>query len=387
MRDRVVMNQKVLCKKRGYSRLGVMLVMAFVVLMTCGMRVQAAEYAVAPFAAYMYTGEGAELFAEPDPLTLAAVFPGDLPIQITGITSNGYYQILVNGLIYYMHGSALSTKTGTTAYKLTSIDAKAALVADLATGEIIYQQNMLDRLVPASTTKVMTTLLVLEAISQGNIALDTPVVVSSTALAGVPSDASHVNPRLKAGEVLNVLSLLEAVMIKSDCHACNVLAELVAGSVDNFVALMNMKAAALGCVDTNFVNTSGYPANNHYTNAYSLSLIMREALKYQTFQTIIGLKTVEIPATNLSKVRKLENTNALILSGDYYNPYVIGGKTGYCKASKNCLVTAAIKDGEGLITVILGAQTNTMTDGTVVKQQFSETNKLIEIGFATLAAS
>lgn len=376
------MKQKFLKIRKGYSRLFLALAIAFVVFVSGSMRVQAAEYTVAPFAAYMYTGDEAEIFSQPDPLTLVTIFPGDLPIQITGVTSNGYYQILVNGVTYYAHRGALSTKTGTTAYKLTSVDAKAALVADLTTGEIIYQQNMLDRLVPASTTKVMTTLLVLEAISQGNIALDTPVVVSSTALAGVPSDASHVNPRLKAGEVVNVLSLLEAVMIKSDCHACNVLAELVAGSVDNFVALMNLKATALGCVDTNFVNTSGYPANNHYTNAYSLSLIMREAMKYQTFQTIIGLKTAEIPATNLSKVRKLENTNALILSGDYYNPYVIGGKTGYCKASKNCLVTAAVKDGKTLITVILGAETNTMTDGAVLKQQFSETNKLLEIGFA-----
>ncbi len=379
--------KKEIQKWSGYSRLSLAFAIAFVVLMACGMKVAAAEYTVAPLTAYMYTGDEAEIFAEPDPLTVVAIFPGDLPVQITGITSNGYYQIQVNGVTYYAHSMALSTRVGTTAYKLTSVDAKAALVADMATGEIIYQQNMLDRLVPASTTKVMTALLVLESISQGNIALDTPVVVSSTALAGVPSDASHVNPRLKAGEVMNVLSLLEAVMIKSDCHACNVLAELVAGSVDNFVALMNLKASALGCVDTNFVNASGYPAENHYTNAYSLSLIMREAMKYETFQTIIGMKTVEIPATNLSKARSFENTNALILSGGYYNPYVIGGKTGYCRAAKNCLMTAAVKDGKGLITVILGADANTMTDGTVVKQQFSETNKLIEIGFAALGAS
>lgn len=375
------MNQKKV-RKSSYGRLCFMLAIAFVVLMTCGLKVQAAEYTVAPFAAYMYSGDEAEIFSKPDPQTLVAVFPGDIPIQITGITSNGYFQILVNGDTYYVHNSALSVKKGTTAYKLTSIDAKAALVADMQTGEILYQQNMLDKLVPASTTKIMTTLLVLEAISQGNIALDTPVVVSSTALAGIPSDASHVNPRLKKGEVMNVLSLLEAVMIKSDCHACNVLGELVAGSVDNFVALMNLKATALGCVDTNFVNTSGYPANNHYTNAYSLYLIMREAMKYETFCTIIGMKVVEIPATNLSKVRVFENTNALILEGDYYNPYVIGGKTGYCKASKNCLVTAAKKDNQELITVILGADTNEMTDGKVLKQQFSETNKLFEIGFA-----
>ena len=91
----------------------------------------------------------------------------------------------------------------------------------------------------------MTVLLVMDAIAQGKIALDTPVMVSATALAGIPSDASHVSPRLKAGEVMNVLELLECVMLSSDCHACNVLAELVAGSVDNFIAMMNARAAAL----------------------------------------------------------------------------------------------------------------------------------------------
>lgn len=347
-----------------------------------GIRTQAAEYSVVPTNAVLYTGRGAEVFAQPDPSTITAVFPGDFPVQVTGITDNGYFQVNINGAVFYVYGKALSISTGTQAYKLTSIDAKAALVGDAVSGEMIYTQNPYERLAPASTTKIMTALLVMEAVTAGQLSLDTPVVVSSAALAGVPSDASHVSPRLKAGEVMNVMTLLQCVMIKSDCHACNVLAEAVAGSVDNFVALMNAKAAALGCTETNFVNTSGYPEDNHYSNAYSLFLIMREAMKYPVFESIIAMSEAVIPATNLTRERKLETTNELIKASEYYNPYVVGGKTGSAKSSGRCFVAAARKDAKTVITVVLGAATNTMSDGTRQQQQFAETNKLIGIGLA-----
>ena len=347
-----------------------------------GITAQAADYSVTPMTGVLYTGKGAEVFTKPDPQTLAAVFPGDFPVQVTGVTNNGYFEVNIDGAVFYMYGKALSTSTGTQAYKLTSIDAKAALVGDAKSGALIYSQNATNRLAPASTTKIMTVLLVMEAISTGQLSLDTPIMVSPTALAGVPSDASHVNPRLKAGEVMNVLTLLQCVMMESDCHACNVLAEAVAGSVDNFVAMMNAKAAALGCTETNFVNTSGYPENNHYSNAYSLFLITKEAMKYPVFENIIAMTEVVIPATNLSEARKLETTNALIKASEYYNPYAIGGKTGSSSSSGLCFVSVARKGEKTVITVVLGAATNTMSDGTRKKQQFSETNKLIQIGLA-----
>ena len=264
----------------------------------------------------------------------------------------------------------------------TSQVAEGAGAFNVDEEEVIYAQNIFEKLYPASTTKIMTVLLVMEAISTGQLSLDTPIMVSPTALAGVPSDASHVNPRLKAGEVMNVLTLLQCVMMESDCHACNVLAEAVAGSVDNFVAMMNAKAAALGCTETNFVNTSGYPENNHYSNAYSLFLITKEAMKYPVFENIIAMTEVVIPATNLSEARKLETTNALIKASEYYNPYAIGGKTGSSSSSGLCFVSVARKGEKTVITVVLGAATNTMSDGTRKKQQFSETNKLIQIGLA-----
>ena len=347
--------------------------------------VQAAETTqpvVTPATGVLYTGAGAEIFAQPDPSTLAAVFPGDVPVQVTGMTNNGYFQILWQDAIYYVYGQALSAVTGTQAYKLTYVDAKAALVGDMNTGALIYAQGAMDRVAPASTTKIMTALLTLEAVAQGKLALDTPIMVTPTAIAGVPNDASHVSPRLQAGEVMNVMQLLECVMVKSDCHACNVLAEAVAGDVNTFVVMMNARAVQLGCVDTNFVNTSGYPADNHYTNAYSLFLMMKEAMKYPAFQTIINMPSVTVAATNLSPERTFASTDLLLLPGEYYTPYVIGGKTGTAKSSGACFVAVATKDGKSVISVVMGAGTKQMCDGSVKKQQFSETNKLLEIGLA-----
>ena len=171
-------------------------------------------------------------------------------------------------------------------------------------------------------------------------------------------------------------------MLSSDCHACNVLAELVAGSVDNFIAMMNARAAALGCTETNFVNTSGYPDPNHYTNAYSLFLITKEAYHYPVFQVIAAMPAAVIPATNMAPERSLETTNALMKASEYYNPYAIGVKTGSAQSSGLCLVGAAKKNDTTVITVVLGAGNNLMSDGTRLKQQFSETNKLIEMGLA-----
>ena len=371
--------------KKFFAALCVAALFAVTGVGQASLTVQAAETTqpvVTPTTGILYTGAGAEIFAQPDPTTLVAVFPGDVPVQVTGMTNNGYFQILWQNAIYYVYGQALSATIGTQAYKLTYVDAKAALVGDLNTGTFIYAQGAMDRAAPASTTKIMTALLTLEAVAQGKLMLDTPFMVTPTAIAGVPNDASHVSPRLQAGEVMNVMQLLECVMIKSDCHACNVLAEAVAGDVNTFVAMMNARAVQLGCVDTNFVNTSGYPADNHYTNAYSLFLIMKEAMKYPAFQTIINMPSATVAATNVSPERTFESTDLLLLPGEYYNPYVIGGKTGTAKSSGACFVAAAARDGKSVISVVMGADTRQMSDGSVKRQQFSETNKLLEIGLA-----
>lgn len=368
-------------KRKGLEKWGLYVMMSAILLLLAKLPVMAADVAVTPVSAILYTGKGAEIYAQPDATTYVTSYPGDIPLQVTGQTQNGFFQVLIDNNTYYIYSSAMSMTTGTTAYKLRSIDAKAALVGNAVTGELIYAQNAFDRLAPASTTKLMTALLVMDAVYQGNISLDTPVTVSEAALAGVPYDASHVSPRLKKGEVMNILQLLECTLVKSDCHACNVLAEAVAGSVDNFVMLMNIRAVGLGCVDTNFVNTSGYPADNHYSNAYSLFLIAREAMKYEEIRTIVAMPQVTVAATNLSAERTFESTNELIKASSYYNPYVIGGKTGSSSASGLCLVAAAVNRDEYVISVVLGAKNTLMSTGEKQKQQFSETNKLLNIAF------
>lgn len=364
-------------------RLVIMLTMCFMMGGFFSIHSQAAEYSVSPLAAVLISGNGAEVFAQPDPATLVTILPGDVPVQITGVTGNGFYQVVVNENVYYMYAKALSTMAGTQAYTLTSIDAKAALVGNATTGEVIYSMQGDVSLPPASTVKMMTALLTLDAVAQGQLTLDTPLAVSPTAIAGMPGDASHVTPRLQAGESMSVLSLLECVLIESDCYACNVLAEAVAGSVDNFVALMNMRAAGLGCTGTVFVNTSGYPAPGQVATARSLFLVAREALKYPVFEAIVSLNTVDIPATNVTPVRSLHTTDQLITNSIYYNPYAFGIKTGSSNSSGLCFVSGARKDGKTVITVILGANTRLMTDGVRLKQQFAETNKLINIGLAS----
>ena len=257
-------------------------------------------------------------------------------------------------------------------------DAKEVIAMDAKTGEILYAQNAYEALPPASMTKVMTALLTFEAIERGQIALDTPFEVSAPAISTLKYDASYAKPRMKQGEVFNVLELLMMTMLPSDCYACNVLAELIAGNKENFVAMMNQRALELGCTNTNFVNSHGYPADGHVTNAYSMALIAKEAMKYDMFKLIVSMPQAVIPATNMCGERLLENTNELIKPTPYYNPLVKGIKTGSSKAAGKCLVSYATLGDREIITVVMGAKEKTI-DGVKIKQQFFETNRLISM--------
>ena len=344
---------------------------------------KAAEfYTVTASPGVLLTGEGAEVFSDADASTLVTTMAGNQPVEVIATTSNGFYQVKINGQIFYMYQGGLSMQAATTAYKLTSMNAKAALVGDATTGRLIYSQDALKRLAPASTTKLMTALPVMDNLYTGKYDLTTPVAVSATALSGIKSDASHVTPRLQLGEVMTVEQLLKCMLISSDCHASNVLAELVAGSVDAFVAQMNVRAAAMGCTDTNFVNAHGYPASKHYTNAYSLFLIAQAAFQYPVFQQIISIAKETIPATNLSPTRNLVNTNALITPSNYTNAECLGGKTGTASSAGDCLVAYGRRNGKTVISVVLGAKTITMTDGTRVNNRYYETNRLLDIGLS-----
>lgn len=361
------------------KKIGLWMITSLFVLL-CSLGYGSKVYAaidITPTKGILYTIEGAEALTSLEGETQRIPLPADVPLNVTGVTNVGYFRITVNEVDYYIHINHVIAKEPVPEMAQGEIHAAAALVGNAITGEIYYSQDAMIRRAPASTTKVMTALLVLEAIDAGQLTLDTPLKISASALAGMPADASHVTPRLKKGEVMTVLSLLECVLIRSDCHACNVLAEAVSGSVDKFVARMNQRAVELGCVDTKFVNTSGYPHDQHYSNAYSIFLITQEAVKHQDFRTIVSLQEITIPATNLTQARKVTTTNELIKpDSQYYNPNAFGIKTGSANSSGLCMVAGAVEQDKMVLSVVLGAAKE-VRNGALVNNQFWESNHLL----------
>ncbi len=264
---------------------------------------------------------------------------------------------------------------------LGTVKAKAALLVDMDTLEILYEQNADEPLPPASTTKIMTALLVMEAVESGQITLDEVILPEQQELASIPWDASTITPKIATGETLRVLDYLYSVMLSSDCAACNVLARRVSGSVDAFVERMNARAAELGCEGTNFLNTHGYPKEGHAASARTMYLITQEALKYPVFCDIVSSRSYTIPATNKAAERRLTNTNSLMVGASEYNYlYATGVKTGYSKSSGYCLVSTAQKSGRNLLAVVLGAEKPTV-DGKPVYEHFTESKRMLEWGF------
>ena len=162
-----------------------------------------------------------------------------------------------------------------------TVQAKAAILVDMDTDYVMYDLNAHEKMYPASITKVMTAALTLDAVSEGKLSLDEIITAGPTAWQGL--DTSSSNQNIQVGEQMNVKDLLYCLMVASANEAANILAVAVAGSIDNFVAMMNAKAAQLGCTGTHFVNPDGMPDNDHYTTAYDLYLIGKYAMQNETF--------------------------------------------------------------------------------------------------------
>ena len=266
-----------------------------------------------------------------------------------------------------------------TAYAIPSINikAKASLLVDAESGMVLHAQHEHDKLFPASITKVMTALLVFEAIDRGEMTLDQPVTASVSAVSGLDEDGSSAD--IKAGETMTVEQLLYCMLVVSANEACHILGEQVAGSVDAFVEQMNQRAEELGCDNTHFVNPSGLHDPKHYTSAWDIYLFTREAMKYEDFMTICGTKAYIVPATNKSESRELHSTNYLISNWralGYLYDGAEGIKTGSTSDAGHCLVASAVRDSRRLISVVLGAD---VVGETV--QSFTETSRLFDYGF------
>ncbi len=243
-----------------------------------------------------------------------------------------------------------------------AVDAGAAILMEKETGTILYEQNSHDKLEPASVTKVMTLLLVMEAVDEGRVSLDDLVTVSAHA-AGMGGSQTY----MEQGEQFTVRDMLKAVAVVSGNDAAVALAEHLSGSEESFVALMNRRAAELGMTDTAFQNCTGLPAAGHLTSAHDIAVMSRELILNHP-----GIR--EFTTIWMDSIRdgafQLVNTNKLIR---FYEG-ATGLKTGSTDAALYCLSATAEKDGMELIAVILKAPTSDV--------RFASAQALLNFGFA-----
>lgn len=248
-----------------------------------------------------------------------------------------------------------------------NLNAKSALLMDVATGTVLYEKECHERLAPASVTKVMTMLLIMEALDDGRIHLDDQVTASETAAA---KGGSQIY--LKAGETMPVSDMLKSIAVSSANDCACAMAELIAGSESAFVEQMNQRAAELGMADTHFVNCTGLDdskeAESHRTSAYDIALMSRQLLKYHPDikkYTTIWMDTVRGGTFGLS------NTNKLIR---FYSG-ATGLKTGFTSGAGYCLSATAKREGMELIAVVMGCES--------AQKRTADCKALLDYGFAT----
>ena len=249
------------------------------------------------------------------------------------------------------------------------IGGKSALLMDIGTGTVLYEQNAHEKLAPASVTKVMTMLLIMEAIDSGKIGWDDTVTASEAAAA---KGGSQVY--LKVGETMTVTDMVKSIAVSSANDCACAMAEYIAGSEAGFVQLMNQRAKELGMNDTNFVNCTGLDddpaAKEHVTSAYDIAIMSRELMKnhpdIQKFTTI-WMDTVRNGAFGLA------NTNKLVR----FYPGATGLKTGFTSGAGYCLSATAQRDGLGLIAVVMGCESS--------QQRFAVCKQMLDYGFANFA--
>lgn len=247
------------------------------------------------------------------------------------------------------------------------VKAKAAVLMDAVSGEVLFAQNAHKKLPPASVTKVMTMLLILEGCDSGKISLSDTVTISERA-ASMGGSQMYMEP----GEQHTVEELLKGVAMVSANDGCVALAEHLAGSVEMFVEQMNKRAAELGMKDSHFVNTNGLPVANHYTSAYDIAVMSRALIAFpETAQWFTKWQdTIKVGLPGKEKEFGLTNTNKLIKQ----YPGAIGIKTGFTQDAGYCLSGAAERDGTRLIGVILGCTTSNI--------RFAEIKRLLDYGFS-----
>lgn len=261
-----------------------------------------------------------------------------------------------------------------------TVKAKAAILYELDSETMVYAHNPDEKVYPASLTKVMTCLLALELCEN----LNEIVTVPESVIANRDPNGSGMD--LVEGEELSMIDLLYGLMVESANDAASTIAIHLCGSEEAFVRKMNQKADQLGCTGTHFVNVHGLHDEEHYTTARDMGRIMAAAVENETFEKIYSTKSYLIKATNKSEERKMYTTNYLISEAiymQYYDPRVIGGKTGFTTPAGRCLVSVSESGGLRLLCVMMGAENTMSEDGNTVLGQgnFDQTRALINYAF------
>jgi D-alanyl-D-alanine carboxypeptidase (penicillin-binding protein 5/6) len=247
------------------------------------------------------------------------------------------------------------------------IDSVSAILIEANSGEILFEKNAHERRAPASVTKLMTLLVAIEAIKDGRGTYDDTVIASENAwrLGG-----SQI--WLEPGEEMTLKELLIAIAVGSANDACVAVAEHLYGSHNAFVDVMNKRAQELGLKNTNFINAYGLPAEGHYTSAYDIAQIGREALKHEEILQLTSIKHYRLREDRGEKYTQLDNTNKLL----WWYPGADGFKTGWIgPESGYCLASTVERDGLRLIAVVLGAPQ--------VRGNFKDSMTMYNHGFAS----
>ena len=260
------------------------------------------------------------------------------------------------------------------------ITAKGAYLINLDTDTVIYEKNAHDKLYPASLTKIMTCLLLVEMVPE----LDNTVITAKAAILGSFSTMNVSLAGILAGEELTARQLLYCMLLQSGNEAAAIVADYLGDqSINNFVDMMNKRARELGCKNTNFVNPHGLHDDNHYTTAYDMALIAKEALKHKEITDISAIYSYQLPKTNKREPEWLVSTNKMMLrSSPYYRSYIKGLKTGTTTPAGKCFAAYAEKNGYHYLSVLLGSAYKDESGNIYAENySFSETAKLLDWAF------
>ena len=250
-----------------------------------------------------------------------------------------------------------------------AIGAESAILIEAQTGTILYAKNIHQREYPASTTKILTTLIATERCQMDEI-----VSFSHDAVFDTPRDSSHI--AMDVGQELTMEQCLNAILIRSANEVSYAVAEHITGTTDwqVFAGIMNERAAELGCQDSHFANPNGLPDDDHYTSAYDLAMIGKAFFANEMLCKITLSRRMEFPATDKLPMGKLEvNHMQIVPGGSYAYEYLVGCKTGYTDDARSCLVSCAEKDGLKLICVVMRDES---------PNHYEDTISLFEYGFS-----